>query len=371
MEFTTQSENYRNMPGISQSMIKAWRYEPTPKWYKKYILKEESTGRNEDTFMMGTLMDLVLYSPELLPSMIYIGEEILPSDSIKEIIHIIYGHVQREKSILALSKDSLPQDYTVSECLNDYRELILKTCEELNIYSSFKEDTRVNKVIKEGMEYFNQLLVSDGRKIIPNRLLMAVLEMAEIVKEDSNTQKYFTNNEVFENIFQLELNRDIIIKDLEGIIKGAIDTLHIDHSNKTYRIVDFKTSANAYDFKRSIKKFGYAEQVSFYQFLIEDYIKERKDLKGYQQQPPINIVIDKDYKVPLIYQYSQKDLDLCRVGNGEFLSKLYKTSDHNDIVRPGWEETLYEIFYCLKHDVWTMPYKMITEGHIPVNLRND
>lgn len=74
----------------------------------------------------------------------------------------------------------------------------------------------------------------------------------------------FTSNE-------FQINWDYKVNETDTVnCKSLIDRLIIDHTNKTIKLIDLKTTSS-YDFKNSFDKYDYARQLAFYWMAITHY----------------------------------------------------------------------------------------------------
>ena len=81
-----QNKNYNQTWGISQSSIKAWKFKSPLQWKKRYIDDNRDDDKDTESFTMGSLVDTLLFTPELLNDRFYKGKEKLPSEAIAWIV---------------------------------------------------------------------------------------------------------------------------------------------------------------------------------------------------------------------------------------------------------------------------------------------
>ena len=90
----------------------------------------------------------------------------------------------------------------------------------------------------------------------------------------------FTSNE-------FQINWDFKVNDTDVInCKSLIDRLIIDHTNKTIKLIDLKTTSSN-DFKTSFNKYDYARQLAFYWMAITHYFLNTfkdKNLSEYKNE---------------------------------------------------------------------------------------
>ena len=163
-----QNKNYRNTFAISQSSIKDWRFKPPIKWKKIWIDNLEDNDKDDESFSLGSLVDTILFTPDELDKRFVISEEKLPSKAIESIIKNSYSIIlENNNRIKQLNKESIPEEIEEVEFeLINWKNVVL-TCaneyvnekKEKGWNKGWKDDTRVNKIIEEGGEYFQHLKI--------------------------------------------------------------------------------------------------------------------------------------------------------------------------------------------------------------------
>lgn len=379
-----QDSEYRNTWGISQSAIKDFQFKSPKKWKEIWIDRKFDIDKNEDNFTMGSLIDTLLFSPDQLTKRFFVGEEKLPSKAIAHIIKKYYEALVKERETVAELNTQLPEEIPMPnlsidgvpdlliECANNY-------CfkdgddEKCGWQSSWKDDTKLRTLIEKGSDYFESLKASAGRKIISIEMNIEALQLRDILYNDPETRDYFISNEDNDLLFQLELYTTYpLLSGKDMPLKGALDIVRFNHKNKTAQIIDFKSSYSAFGFIHSIKQFGYCDQLSYYDFLLREWMIEACDGKycGYVVIPPINIVIDINDRIPYIYEYDWKDIALAADGNREYLFNIFQTHDHNQRIKRGWKKILDEIGWHWQNQKWNRPMEAYLNGKIKVNLLN-
>lgn len=328
---------------------------------------------------------MLLFTPSELNDRFYIGEEKLPSKAIEWIVKEKFNHIKRFNLELKELGDLLPEspiyleeELDVShpillQIANSYRFKDTEGNDKQGWNTGWKEQTRIDSIIKQGADYFISLKASAGRKVISPEMNMDAITLKEILCTNIETKDYFIENEENTLLFQLEIFTKYVLDNGSEIsLKGALDIVRFDHKNRTAQIADFKSSYSAFSFIDSIKKFGYCDQLSFYDYLLREWLIEYCEGKycDYTIIPPINIVIDIGDKIPYIYEYSWRDIALAADGNKELLYSLFQTSDHNMKIKKGWKRVLDEIGWHYTNNLWEKPKEMYEKKRISVNLLN-
>lgn len=376
-----QESGYRETWGISQSAIKDFQFKSPKKWKEIWIEKKFDTDKNEDNFTMGSLIDTMLFSPELLTSRFYVGEEKLPSKAVTSIIKDYYNSILRENREIEETNKLLPEQVEFLPISMEHTELLLKCAnrycfkdgddEKCGWQSGWKDETRVNSIVKNGSDYFESLKASAGRKIISTEMNIEALELRDILHSNQDVREYFIPDENNDLMFQLEIYTNYSLPDGTNMpLKGVLDIVRFNHRDKTAQIIDFKSSYSAFNFISSIKQFGYCDQLSYYDFLLREWMIEACEGKycEYKMLPPINIVIDINDKIPYIYEYDWKDIALAADGNKEYLFHLFQTHDHNVKLKKGWKKLLDEIGWHWQNNLWDKPRELYENKKIKINL---
>lgn len=384
-----QNTNYSNRFAISQSSIKDFRFKSPKRWKSIWVDKQLDLTKKDENFVFGSFVDTLLFTPKELDNRFYVSEALtVPTGAVEKIVKNVYKSASENTKFLQEHRDVLP---TVPGSdsggiggdrprLEDYRDEILNNCISEDWNATWKPDTRVNKIIEKGAEYFDLLQDSENRKVITSEMNLDAINLVSILKNSTHVGKYFKQSKDYENRYQVELFTEYINPETGYKIplKCAIDIIHIDHKAKQIQLVDFKTSHDAFDFIKSIKQYSYGDQLSFYIYMLQQVLESKdwgdeyglQDYKNYKIISPINIVIDKEDKVPYIYEYSWDDIIMAGEGNESFLFDLYQTNNHNAKVKKGWISLLREIAWHFENNKWDYPKEFYETGKIKVNLTN-
>lgn len=352
----TTTENYSETWGISQSAIKDFEKMSPLEWKKIWIDKEKKV-ENKSTFLFGTVLDILLFTPESFDSKFYVADLILPSEAIVSIIDAFYTKLKIKNTSLEEVNKELPYPVEIFWNLKDQKELLLECIKNYTSVddktgdvkygwqNNWKEDTRIEKVIEQGNGYYNLLLELNGKIIISSKLKQQADNLKNILLNHSLTKDWFIPQEGIELIFQHE-----IFVDEKGELpkKLSIDIKRIDHNKKTEQIADFKTAVSAFLFSYSIKKYGYCRQLSFYNYYDNK-------LEGYTRLNPINIVIDLKEQLPYIYEHSIEDLNI----------EIYGSIQHK---LKGWLQIVEEITWHFQNSLWEYPKEIYENNKIKLKL---
>ena len=294
------TDAYYSNKRISQSQLKLLLYNP------KLFLEEEQPElyfEEKKHFVIGGAVDTLLTQPETFNDKYYVSSvEKKPSDTVKSIIHQVYDNASKED----LENSTEFEDYTVE---------ILQSCIEHDYCLTFKNGTRVNKVL-EFKDYWNELIDSKGK-------IMLSLEESDIVTKvvkDINSSplaKYFKPKEAPKGI-DIQLQMPILF-DIDDIgCKALLDIVVFDHNNKTITPIDLKTmSGNILDFPKSVKLRGYSIQAAWYTEALRQMCKNIA-MADYKIENFCFIVASTtEDQLPVLFQCTDKLLEEGKFGRDE------------------------------------------------------
>ena len=122
-------------------------------------------------------------------------------------------------------------------------------------------DTKYNKIISEGQEYWNSLIDASGKKVLSNEQFITVSHIYESLISSPFTEKYFEDADHLELYFQLPLYFKY-----NGVdCKGLLDLVIVDHANEKIIPIDIKTMGDyTINFPYSFYRRRYDFQAAFY-----------------------------------------------------------------------------------------------------------
>jgi len=326
------TQDYKNLPGISNSMIKDFKRLPIGKYKQKWIDNNgyNNDDENQSKFTLGSVVDTLLTKPGEFYNEFIISTEKVPTGKVSDVINDVYK--------LWL------KDVDQNKELKDYQTQILRLSKEHDYGQSWKEPTLLENVYKLS-SYFDYLKISKDKTVITMDDNLAAITMANEIKSDKYTSKFFDGNSKFQ---------EIITGTLNGVAtKAAIDCLHFNEIMNEITINDFKTTSTHGEYLRNYLKYGYIEQLSFYKALVRQKYPEYGSVKC------CNTVIDIATQTPIIYEFPEIRINQARTGythtsiiNGDEVIKHYK----------GWEEILDLIKYHSEKNLWNYS-KEYTDNH--------
>jgi hypothetical protein len=313
--------SYREMRGLNQSSLK--KILVSPQEYLKAINKQEDEATPEH-FLFGTVVDIMLTGSkdEFDEKFVKIPDETKCSDAVKAIVDDVANFAQ-------------------VEVLTDAREEILIICNNNNYQSNWKDDTRIDKIIKEGSEYFDLLKSIAGKTPITESEYAKAVNAVMALKADKYTQMYTRKQKDVEY-----LDKFIVCFGYEGEeIKGELDRVVINHKTKTITPIDFKTTGKSMlGFNYDFWQFRYDFQAAVYTYGLQRHSDIINLLgQGYTLNNFLYIVVEKS----LIYnpQIFEVHKAITKIGwEGGTLSNGRRLE--------GFVQAVQRYQFATKNDAW-------------------
>lgn len=271
-----EEQEYRANEAISQSQLKLLLKgvhlfnnveDPSEDYYKE-----------KSHFIIGSAVDTMLtMGKEVCQEEYYISQcEKKPGDSIMSVIKEVYD------TQYPLIND-LSCEHFSSPWLKDY---IIAIAENQGYQGNWKAETKYNKIISKGQDYWNDLVQSHGKQVLSMDQFLLIKSIYTSLLEHSHTAKYFElgNSNRYEIFYQLPLYFNYLGIDCKGLLDFCI----VDHNLKDITPVDIKTMGDyVMNFPVSMFKRRYDIQAAFYtEALQRDHaFIEAYNLEGYTVQP--------------------------------------------------------------------------------------
>jgi hypothetical protein len=287
MFWEVTEKEYREDSAISYSLMAS---------YQKLGPEVLTIEREEPTSSMifGSLVDTLAFEPNEFDNRFIINDGKMPSETIQVIINNILS--------CGDTLASVPDD------------TIMYWANFVDYGKTWKNETRLNKIIMEGSDYFRFKKESEGRYIISQKDHDDACNCVVELRSNPFTRNYFVNeNDFAKNTFQVKMKisydnvdplywKNQIIE--ENTLKGMADIVHIDKIKKTIGLVDLKTtSGKERDFIDNYEKYFYDIQQEVYDFIFQRlYFNLADDPGKYSQSTFKFIVINRNNLSPLVYE---------------------------------------------------------------------
>lgn len=278
--------------------------------------------QDSEALRFGSLVDCLITEPDTLADRFLIIDYSPPTEAISKIIKDIFNTVGTE----------------VVELEEVDRSLVFKCIQSAEYQPGWKEDTRVNKVIEQGAEYYKILQLGEIKTLITQQVYNNAVQCVDTLKSSLVTKDYFNYNPFtdagIEKLFQLKFRSDTVSQ--YGAVRCMFDLIIVDHNNKTIRPNDLKTTGkDEHEFYKSFIDWKYYLQGTMYTAILQDVISKDEYFKDFTILPYEFIVINKYTQTPLVWIFE----DNFHVG--DFITK-------DGVECKGWERLLKELNWHLE-----------------------
>lgn len=325
-----QLESYFKHPGVSQSLLKKIDNHPRDRKDPQKLYYEE-----KDYFLKGGLVDrLVFFTKDIIDQFYYIDAlENKPTAAIMSILHEIYDN-------------DLP--------LNE--ETVLEYARKQNYQPNWLDDTLVKKILtNENKVYYESLLSAKNRTIISKSEYENAVQLAHNI----NLNSYF-NKWMYSDEYEVYVQQPIYIPftEINNVtieLKGLPDVFFINKDTRELIIVDLKTTSDYLSsFKRNIYQYDYVYQLSFYGYLIKEWLKSNditfRDVSYY-----ILAASFKEPEYPELFEISNKDIDIKMYGSTHKTHSVVFNRNYSELTIErsneirGWIQSLNEYSWYLEN----------------------
>ena len=302
--------------------IQEEQYHDFPAWSYSTIAKYARNGFSA----MATLHDKKKPTPEmefgsLFDSILTKGRRTLDDYAV-----VSFSVPDAERKVL----DALVTKTDATRFVEVSMTNFLEAADSVSYQMRWKPDTRYEKVSAYA-DYFDTL--KSGKKLVSQLDWDDAMEMARVFRNDPYLKTIFgvKSTDDVEFIYQAQFTFTTVVDGKEVVVKFMPDLMIVNHSEKTIRLVDLKTSSMpAYDFPEQFLKMRYDIQGELYTDGIKWIIANDEDYKDYTVLPYLFTDISRTDKVPVTYE-----IDLS---GGFAFNKGEKIYQYK-----GWKELLGEI----------------------------
>lgn len=317
------SSDYRNYPAINQSRAKLIY---NPSLYKNYQITPEDDGEVKDHLKFGSFLDTLLLDNSKVWDKYVVANCKLPTDNIKKLI----DYIAAKEDLNFLSFDN-------------FNIKVPEVAKMMNYGQTWKPETLIEKVWKEGKDYYNFLLSTQNKIVLSNE------------EYDLGLYNYIQLEGLFKSMMP-KVCLTAMYYDLE--LKGELDYLEINHIHKTFRVRDLKTTADMIGFPVSIIKYRYDFQKAWYIMLVAANMKEL-GIEGYTMLSSIWDVASNQYKQPAL-QYLNPFPNT---------TQAYKSFTLGGRYYMGIQEALERLKWHTENDKWDYPMEQYLNGYIVPKIK--
>lgn len=272
----------------------------------------------------GNLLHLAVLEPHLLE---YQVDKSNTPDKIRDILKDLYAQTLESDDIAA----SIVGEEVKVGPIEDYAYSIISMCDKHAYGRTWKTETRMNKILSSGYEYWDMLRNSD-KFIITQAQCDLMHTCLESIRSNPSVQKALFGESMdiwkgdeWEAFNELEVHWEE--PTFSFPLKGKIDRLQINHTNNTFQVVDLKTTSKALgQFHESFEHYRYYRQVAFYEEAARRWLAQR--------YPGVNY----EGRNHMICAVETKNLNQCKAftvsretverGNAEMYDLLFRLDYH-------------------------------------------
>lgn len=231
-------------------------------FYLHYVLGQRDDAT--DKFAIeGKLIHCLFLKPDDFDKEFALSIADVPSDNPKTLLDRLFVHYKE------LNAAGDPR-----ENLEDFEHAILDILKDMNLYQSLKTDAqRIEKIITERhVAYWDHLKNGEGKILVDPDTYAQCQAIVEEIKSKDNVMSVMGYRPEFGDDIKLQNEIELAAFDdkypLFGL-RGFIDNLVIDHTNKVIRVNDLKKSSkDISSFPESIEYYKYWMQASMYYMLV-------------------------------------------------------------------------------------------------------
>ena len=316
-----EEEFYSKPFNLSYSGLNRLLFSPKL-FYSHYVLQQRE--EKLDSYLLeGKVIHCLLLDGDNFDKQFVISPLSLPSDNPKIVVDKVFRYAQET--------NSLDQD------LRSFEAVILDILKEINLHQSLKTDEqRVDKMVTDQtVSYFDFLKQKGSKDVIDTEMYNRCLESVQVLRQNPEVVKVL---DLYGNSGSTVYSEHQIQIDLPGYpfgLKGIIDNLVVNESNKTIVINDLKTTG------KTVAEF--AETVDYYNYWLQAAI--------YKKLVMMNFAVDGTWKVEfnfiVIDKYKQTYVFPV---SDETMNKWYLT---------GLSNALAKAKYHYEKREFSLPYDMV------------
>jgi hypothetical protein len=327
-----KESEYREVHMDSSSSVKDFSLD-RKKYYKKYILKENVKSKDTQAIMMGQLVELLLWEPELFDEKFYMSSCVnVPTATMLKFVEAMYVHTKAATDETGIVNSTFIDIATAAYADSGYKislDSVIKKFDESDAIIYFEEICTVRS---------NNLQIVD-----PNDVNNAEKIVAEL--QNNKITSNIVNQKTAERITVLDQHK-VFGYEVYGLkLKSMMDRVIIDNVAKTIQVYDLKCTWSVENFFKEYYLFrrSYIQAYFYYKACVHlrDTTPEYAD---YTVDYPKFIVCDSiNYFSPLIYTLDENDMIDAEEGF-TFNNKKY----------PGVKRIIADLQWAVENDIWNI-----------------
>jgi hypothetical protein len=297
----------------------------SPKLFYSHYVLQQREEKLDSYLIEGKVIHCLLLDNENFEKQFVVSPVSLPSDNPRIVVDRIFKYAQEN--------NLLDQD------LRSFELQILEVLKEINLYQSLKTDEqRIEKLITDQTVSYFDFLIEKGKKdVIDTETYSRCLESVQILRQNLEVVEALDLYRKSGGTVYSEHPIQINLPGYPFGLKGIVDNIVVDETNKTVIINDLKTTGKTVsEFPETVEYYKYWLQAAVYKVLVLN------GLPGVDSSWSVKfnfIVIDK-YKQTYVFPVSDETMD-----------KVYST---------GLGLTLDSAKYHYEQRDYSLPYDMLT-----------
>lgn len=354
-------DNYFESDNLSQSVLK--KLLGGFDSFLSYQQSENEDVKEKQSFIIGSAVDCILTGEEgEFDNQYYVSQIVnKPSDAEMNIVKSVYDEL-------------ISNNIEIDLEFKDYTDMILTAIEEFNWQPRWKPETKLNKIIDLGTEYFNDLVLATGKQVLSESQNTLITDIVESLRNNPKTASFFDRSSFRNNIHVDAYYQLPIFFNYKGIdCKALLDLVLVFKNTETNQIesiqpIDLKTMYGpTINFLNSVKQWRYDIQAAWYTLALINWL----DSMGWDGVyiKPYQFIVESTSQLdnPLVFTMSEELMTIGRQGRPEFKTShlsLGISNDTNVLIRReirGFESLIDEYIYYSNNE-WKED-KRITEGN--------
>lgn len=286
-------------------------------FYLHYILgqKDDTSDKN---MIEGKLIHCLFLNPDDFDQEFVLMATSIPSANPKELLERLFVHYSELKAM------GDPR-----YLLEHFEGAILDILYDMNLYQTLKTDQqRIDKILTDDLRsYWEYMQNCEGKTKVDHAMYDNAKDVVEIIKASDHVMKVmgYTKDKFTDEVEMLnEIELASFPENLPFGLRGFIDNLVFDHTNKVIRVNDLKkTSKDINSFQDTIEYYRYWIQASMYYTLVKSVYLNTPKYADYDFEFRF-IVIDSYMQVGAIKISS----DTLRLWTSDTIAKLQEAVYH-------------------------------------------
>ena len=244
-------------------------------FYMHYILgqKDDTSDKN---MIEGKLIHCLFLNPDDFDKEFVLMATNVPSANPKEVLERLFAHYSELKAM------GDPRFL-----LEHFEHAIIDILKDMNLYQALKTNQqRIDKIITDDHKsYWEYMQKCEGKINIDQAMYDNAKAVVEIIKESTHVMKVmgYVKENITDNVeMKNEIELAAFPPDLPFGLRGFIDNLVFDHTNKVIKVNDLKkTSKDINSFEDSIEYYKYWIQASIYYCLVQNVYLSQPQFADY------------------------------------------------------------------------------------------